>query len=44
MEVIIPIESVMAKPLIGPEPNPKRMTAAISVVMFASAIVATALA
>ena len=39
MEVAIPMESVIAKPLIGPVPNPNSTMAAISVVILASAMV-----
>ena len=38
IEVIMPSINVIAKPLIGPVPTPNRTTAAIKVVMFASAI------
>ncbi len=39
-EVRMPIESVIAKPLIGPVPNVKRTSEAINVVTLASVIVA----
>jgi hypothetical protein len=38
MEVMMPSDSVTAKPLIGPVPKVNSTTAAISVVMFASAM------
>ena len=41
-DVSIPIESVMAKPLIGPVPNVNRTSEAINVVTLASVIVANA--
>ena len=44
IEVAIPSESVIANPLIGPVPNPNNSTAAMRVVMFASAMVENALA
>ena len=39
IEVIIPRVRVMAKPLIGPVPKVKRTSAAIKVVILASAMV-----
>ena len=39
IEVIIPIERVTAKPLIAPVPKLNKTNEAISVVIFASAIV-----
>ena len=44
IEVAIPSESVIANPLIGPVPNPNSNTAAMRVVMFASAMVENAFA
>ena len=41
-DVRMPIDSVMAKPLIGPVPNVKRTSEAIKVVTLASVIVAKA--
>ena len=38
MDVIMPSDKVMAKPLIGPVPSANSTTAAINVVMLASAI------
>ena len=43
IDVIIPIESVIANPFIGPEPKPYRHAAAIKVVKLASTIVPIAL-
>ncbi len=43
IEVTIPNASVMANPLIGPVPKKNSTSAAMSVVMFASAIVENAL-
>ena len=43
IDVIIPIESVTANPLIGPVPIAYKIKAAIRVVMFASKIVTNAL-
>ena len=40
---MIPIPSVIAKPLTGPDPKAKSITAAISVVIFASRTVILAL-
>ncbi len=42
IDVSIPIESVTANPLIGPEPKAKSRTAAIKVVRFESMIVVKA--
>jgi hypothetical protein len=42
IDVAMPIESVIANPLIGPVPKPNNTTAAMSVVMLASAIVENA--
>ena len=42
IEVIIPIERVTAKPLIGPVPKLNKTTAAINVVILASAMVRSA--
>jgi hypothetical protein len=43
IEVIIPMDRVIAKPLIGPVPKLNNTSEAINVVMFASAMVSTAL-
>ena len=43
IEVIIPIERVIAKPLTGPVPITYKISAAIRVVIFASRIVMKAL-
>ncbi len=42
IDVATPIESVTAKPLIGPVPKPNSTMAAMNVVMLASAIVENA--
>ena len=44
IEQTIPIDKVTAKPLIGPVPNTNKTTAAINVVILASAIVESAFA
>ena len=43
IEVMMPIDSVIAKPLTGPEPYESNITATISVVTLASQIVKNAL-
>ena len=43
IEVMMPADKVMAKPLIGPVPNTNSTMAAIRVVIFASAMVEKAL-